>query len=426
MKTKLTVIHILICSFFCDISLAQMQRLKVDETGHFILKEDGSAFIWMAATLWDWNTLSFDEVKAIIDDHAARGFTVFQLEEKSPSPMFTNIVEYLHSKNMYAAINLYWHSKGGSLSASQIYNDAYQAGLRFGDYPHIIWLGIGEFGCNNRGSHTDLKAQNLVNGLREGDMAGDGHAHLITIHGDYRRGSSCCNDENIVDFLNWQTSQWPNPDLARGDPSIGNVWDAMSHDYNHTYNGKHKPTIDIEAWYENNYSNNGCDATAFVQRRRLYVSIFAGGLVGWGYGAGGIWDGNDNLNEGCSRSWEVALTYPGYHDVGHAARFLQSFGDDSLKLRPDQSIIKSSQGNDMQKRTRAVTAIDGSFAIVYDANGGSVNVDLTGFAGGTVELSWFNPREGTYTEGGTYTTTSSNQHFTAPGNDDWVLVLEAD
>jgi hypothetical protein len=52
-----------------------------------------------------------------------------------------------------------------------------------------------------------------------------------------------------------------------------------------------------------------------------------------------------------------------------------------------------------------------------------VTVDLTKVAGKSARAWWFNPRGGDVQRAGEFPTTGP-QHFTPPGDGDWVLVLD--
>ena len=262
----------------------------------------------------------------------------------------------------------------------------------------------------------------LVQGIRDGDD----DDKLLTIHADYRRGTSITGDAERVDFNNWQTSQWCcRDDLPRQDERAWTVWEAIAYDYAQTYDTPSgaKPTIDGEAWYENN--KDFCGTTPFIIRRRAYFTILAGAF-GHHYGAGGIWDTLDEP-EACSGSYLDALEYEGAEDMGHLSAFLHDLGNDLLKLRPDQQIIKEGQSDSYDAHVQAAQAEDGSYAIAYDADGGTLGLDLTGLSAPTIRARWFDPRNGAYVEdAGTYSNGAADQRFTAPSADhDWVLLLRA-
>lgn len=398
-----------------------VQKLKIGPNKRFLVKEDGSAFVWIGATMWKWKDLTLDQIKHVIDDHSSRGYTVLQIIAYRDSyERVDQIVSYAEAKGMYVAMVTGWYRDVLRGSESDLYERGYALGSRYSENDNIIWLTAGEAGGHRRRSTIpDRKLEALVKGIREGDTGGK----LLTVHADYQRGTSLDNDTSIVDFDNWQTSQWPAPtDLPRKDPRQWTVWEAIAYDYNRTPT---KPTLDAEAWYEHNKSHLG--ATPFAIRRRAYYTILAGGF-GHTYGAGGIWDGLTEP-QGKSGKWEDALQYEGYIHMGYLSEFLHGLGDDLLKLRPDQGIIVSPNPDDYDTHRQAAVADDGSFALVYFSDDSACALDLTRLQSREVAARWYNPRSNTYREDSQspYANRDSDHVVDPPGESgpghDWVLVL---
>jgi hypothetical protein len=398
-----------------------MQKLKIGPNRRFLVKEDGSAFVWIGATMWKWKALSWEQIKRIIDDHSSGKYSVLQIiAYPDRYETVDRMVEYAQNRNLYIALLTGWYRDVERGTESSLYKRGFTLGSRYKDKNNIIWLTAGEAGGHHRRRKIDdKKIDALVKGIRDGDT-GD---KLLTIHADYKRGTSIDNDTQIVDFDNWQTSQWPAPtDLPRNDPRMWTVWEAIEYDYNRT---PVKPTLDAEAWYEQNKDHPG--ATPFAIRRRAYYTILAGGF-GHTYGAGGIWDGLLKP-KGKSGNWETALTYKGYIQIGYLSEFLHSLGDDFLKLRPDQSIIESGNSYSYDKHIQASVAADGSFALIYSASDSIYELDLTRLEFDTIPARWYKPAENKYRNdpNSPYKNSNSNQYFDPPGDigagNDWVLVL---
>ena len=421
MNKRFLWIGLLLLVAATDVS-SSMQKLRIGPHKRFLVKQDGSAFVWIGATMWKWKALSVGQMKQIIDDHSARGYTVLQIiAYPDRYETVDRLVDLAAERNMYLALNTGWYRDVQKGSVSDLYKRGYELGSRYKDKNNIIWLTAGEAGGHKRKGRTvpDEKLEALVKGIRDGDSGNK----LLTVHADYKRGTSLDNDTLIVDFDNWQTSQWCCPnDLPREDERNWTVWQAITYDYTRK---PVKPTLDSEAWYERNKSHKG--ATPFYIRRRAYFTILAGGF-GHTYGAGGIWDGLVEP-KGCSGNWKTALTYTGYIHIGYLSEFLHGLGDDFLKLRPDQSIIKSKNSDSYDTHIQAAVARDGSFALIYSASDAHYVLDLTKLHSKKVSARWYNPRENTFRKGKkkSYHNTNSNQKFDLPGNKgaghDWVLML---
>jgi len=414
------------------------QKLVVGPDKRFLVKENGDAFVWIGETNWFFAKLPPATIDHILDKRSSQGFTIMfvSCREKlyngegtggisSPNEAWWSYLdEYIakcEQRNLYVGITLGWHGKTRSNSEADLYNYGKWVGKRYKDNKNVIWLTLGEAGSHNRkNTIPDSKLNALIKGIRDGDT-GD---KLLTVHADFRRGTSLTNDAALCDFNNWQTSQWCCPaDLPRKDPRQWTVWQAIEYDYNRT---PEKPTLDSEAWYENNKDH--CGTTPFNIRRRAYYTILAGAF-GHTYGAGGIWDGLTGKN-GCSGSYKDALEYPGSYDIGHCSDFFHSLGNDYIKMRPDQNFIIRGQSSSYDMHIQASVAKDSSFAVVYSGDDSKYSLDLTKMKPGSIETRWFDPRNGVYQTDfeSPYSNINADQVFDPPGNsgpgNDWVLYLK--
>lgn len=409
----LRIIYLFLIIFPCANSgmlLGQMQKLKIGNEHRFLTKEDGSPFVWIGETNWFFAQLPPSTLDRILETRSAQGFTVMSVScredlynglggpgsLRSPNEAWWSYLDrYIQKANeneLYVALALGWWGLAKNNSAEDLYAYGKWVGNRYKDNNAIIWLTLGESGSHKRKdtlSHAKLAA--LVEGIRAGDTG----KKLLTIHADYQRGSSITNDGDLCDFNNWQTSQWDAPTaLPRDYPTMGQgtVWDVIQQDYDKRYAGYPRPTLDLEAKYENN--KDFCGSTPFVIRRRAYFTLFAGAF-GHTYGAGGIWDGL-RAKSGCSESALDALNYPGSIQMGHLSKFLHGLQNDFLKLRPDQSIIVSANPDDYGYHLQATVANDKSFALVYSASDAPFTLDRSKLSKQAVSAKWFNPRTGRF------------------------------
>lgn len=417
-----------------------MQKLQVEENSRFLVKENGKPFVWIGETNWFFAKLPPSTIDSILDARSHQGFTVMfvSCREKlyngegpgsinDPNEAWWSYLdEYIakcEQRNLYVGITLGWWGVAKSNSEVDLYNYGKWVGNRYKDKNNIIWLTLGEAGSHLRkGTLSDNKIHALVNGIREGDT-GD---KLLTVHADYKRGTSITSDGDISDFNNWQTSQWCClVDLPRKDKRAWKVWEAIQFDYNKTYDGKPKPTLDSEAWYENN--KDFCGATTFNIRRRAYFTIFAGAF-GHTYGAGGIWDGLLS-EEGCSQKALDAIHYTGARHMGYISDFLHGLGDDFLKLRPNQSIITAGNSDNYDTHLQATMAYDNSYALIYSASDAPYAVNLSKLSGPTISGVWYNPRTNQYQSKNRILIKHKMKphEFDPPGDfgagNDWVLIL---
>ena len=414
-----------------------LPKLQVSSNKRFLVKPDGTPFIWIGDTLWEWSRMTSQEQDLYLNKRAAQGYTVIQTHvgndevvNRDPAQWaaFDAWLQKIKARNMYAAVGIGWifnnWDPNPQFTVQQMYDFGYWVGNRYRDQDHIIWLGA------NEATWPDApldKLNALKNGIRDGDTGNK----LLTFHP--LAGGATSYFFTDLDFNAWQTARYlaPKalPDYNQNSWNNGTytVWEAMAHDYN-AY--PTKPVIDLEGWYEgglNEMDNGTVVATAWHVRRRAYFVILAGSF-GHTYGAWGLW--------GVESNWQTALNYPGGDDMRHIRTLLESSARPYLKLVPDQNLISYGQGgpDDYDAHKQAARASDGSYAYVYSANGSnfSVNLIALGSSGQTISGLWFNPRDGSLSNvnlNNPYARIAS-QSFDPPGapgaGNDWVLILTPD
>lgn len=428
------------CLLSSTLVLAQMQKLKVSDNNRFLVKEDGSPFIWMGETNWFFAKLPPETINKILDKRKSQGFNVVLVSCREnlyngDDPGSINhpnenwwkyldeYIEKCRQRELYVGITLGWWGKIHRHSETELFEFGRWVGNRYQHQNNIIWLTLGEAGAHQRKRELPkAKLTALIRGIRAGDTGNK----LLTVHADYKRGTSLGWEAELCDFNNWQTSQWKAPhDLPKKEDKNWTAWEAIEFDYNQKYDGKPKPIIDMEAWYENN--KDFCDASDFEIRRRACFTILAGAF-GHNYGAGGIWDGL-NEKQGCSGSALDALEYTGAKQIGCLSNFLQKLGDDFLKLQPKQNLIEGANPKNYDEHLQAALAEDDSYALVYSASDKEFKLNLKAYAGKRIKYHWFNPRENTYSEIQEIKIKKSKTivAFNPPGNigagNDWVLLI---
>lgn len=403
-------------------------KLKLDSSQRFLVRADGSPFVWIGDTFWLFSKLTRQQRIKLLDDRQSKGFNVVMIrvgmgneEVNEPSGFNENLepieshfqeIDHLiaeaNQRGMYVAIATGWWQIVQDYDAATLYKFGRFIGDRYKDNDNVIWLSAGESGGHRRKTELDLdRVKSLVQGIRDGDTGNK----LLTIHADFQRGTSFSKMNTLVDFNNWQTSQWCCPnDLPRKDERNWTVWEAIAYDYEQSPT---KPTLDSEAWYENTNLGGGTPATPYNVRRRAYFSIFAGGF-GHSYGGSGVWDAMSNFDE--------ALQLEGSTQIGYLSQFLHALGKDFLKLRPAQSMIISGQSADYDRHIQATMANDGSYGLVYTAGTDDFALNLSSLSAESVSVLWFNPRTKALSDKSTVQK-ATQVNFTTPEEGDWVLVL---
>lgn len=420
-------------------TFGQMQKLKLSDNKRFLVKEDGSPFVWIGETNWFFAKLNPSVIDRILKTRSAQGYTIMSVSCRenlyngkgpgainSPNEDWWNYLdEYLkkcEQNNLYVALTLGWWRTAMNNSKEDLYNFGKWVGNRYKDNNNIVWLTLGEAGSHQRKKEIPYdKLEALVNGIRDGDSGNK----LLSIHADFKRGTSISKHGELCDFNNWQTSQWCClNDLPRKDSRKWTVWEAIQYDYQKLYDGNPKPTIDAEAWYENN--KDFCDAQPFNIRRRAYFTIFAGAF-GHTYGAGGIWDGLES-KEKCSENALKALRYQGAEHIGYVGQFLSSLEDNFLKFIPDQSIISEGNSADYDYHIQSVVTNDRSFSLIYSASDQPYEVSLNRLAKSSRFFIWYNPRSNEILDNKKKINGREKfKTFDPPGNqgagNDWILLI---
>ncbi|MGI9174251.1 MAG: DUF4038 domain-containing protein, partial [Rhodothermales bacterium] len=184
-----------------------------------------------------------------------------------------------------------------------------------------------------------------------------------------------------------------------------------------------RPIINSEPPYEGHVAyQSGEPHPAYNIRRAAYWSLLNAPTAGVSYGAHGVWSWENepsvplNHNKsGVARPWKEAINLPGGQDMQHVAELFTSL--DWWTLRPAQDLLAEQPGGDDPARfVAAARASSGTPMVVYLPTGGSVTLSQDVGA----EAFWFNPRDGSRTSAAPV----AARTYTAPDDQDWVLVFE--
>ena len=209
------------------------------------------------------------------------------------------------------------------------------------------------------------------------------------------------------------------PENSAADQYEGEPWLALNttYTYNDTYLGclddyAHtplRPTFLIETHYENDFGGRTGDDT----RREAWWAVLAGSC-GQVFGNRPLWL--------FDTGWTNAFNTVGAISQVHLREALLSRPWEQFAPETGAGLVIGGLGTGSNHRTAARTA-NGSAALVYLPQGGSVNIDRTRISGSQIQAWWFNPRTGSAANLGAFPATGS-QTFTAPDSLDWVLALD--
>jgi hypothetical protein len=437
------------------VSAGPLPRLKVSDNKRFLVTADGRPFFWLGDTAWElFHRLNREDADRYLKNRAALRFTVIQavaLAEfdglgepnaygdtplRHNDPAQPNEAYFAHVDWIVAranALGMYvgflptwgdkWNQRRGIGPEIFTPENARQygewLGRRYRD-AGIIWILGGDRPVETDAHFAILRA--MARGLR----AGDGGAHLMTLHPPGGNSSSTWFQED--DWLDFNMRQ--NGHAAE----FTGRYDQTRADYDRT---PVKPVLDGEPIYEDHPVSFDAKklghSIASDVRRPLYWDLFSGAF-GHTYGNHAVWQmwtpARAPINNPLM-PWYEAIDQPGAAQMQYGRALMES--RPFLTRIPDQDIIVTGRvptsvpGAGRYQFTSTRDAA-GSYAMVYAPAGRRFTVRMNVITGSRVTAWWFNPRSGDATSIGTFDN-AGERAFTPPDPGemlDWVLVLDDD
>ncbi|HMO56741.1 MAG TPA: glycoside hydrolase family 140 protein [Roseiflexaceae bacterium] len=421
------------------------RSLAVHHGGRFLVRPEGTPFLYLGDTAWElFHRLTREEAEIYLRDRAAKGFSVIQavvlaeldglripnrygaipLQDLDPTrpveAYFEHVDWIVHRANelgMFIGMLPTWGDKWNrrwgfgpevfSPANAAVYGNWLGRRYRAAD---IIWILGGDRVPETAEQYAIIRA------MAEGIRSGDGGRHLITFHPHGQRSSAMYfHHEAWLDFNMLQSGHTRDRDNYR----------SVAEDY---ARDPIKPCMDAEPGYENHPHAFRADTgrlEAVHVRRSAYWAMLAGG-DGHTHGCHAIlqkWQADPTPITFADTPWQQALGFAGATQMGHMRRLFES--RPMLTRIPDQQLIASEIGEGAQ-HVCAARDEAGSYAFVYLPAGRPVAVDLARLAGSHYAVHWYDPRSGTWHAAGVLEQTGICT-FTPPSAadaDDWVLVLD--
>jgi hypothetical protein len=429
-------------------------KLRVNSDGRFLEEQGGKPFFYLGDTAWTlFKRLTREEADEYLRNRAAKGFTVIQayvlrglnvrnvygdltVVDRDPTRLneafFKNVDWIVNRANdlglvMAMVVSYGEHVNGKQekvFDASNAYTYGKLLAARYKDNA-VIWL-LG-------GDRNPQQEAEVWSAMARGLKDGSGHTQLVSYHGPGPRVDAGGPTGYSSSFW-FHEKDWLDFNMIQS----GHRWAVKNYDFiHHDYEMKPaKPTIDMEARYENHPDGpNPRRMDAHQEREAAYWAVLAG-AAGHGYGCNDMWQfynpermpASDDQSFPFARlrgttHWKKAMDFEGAFSVGLMRKLFEA--RPWHRLVPDQSLIVFGQGQD-EDHIQAARASDGSFLLAYLTFGNPVTVDLSKLRGNTVRAGWYDPRRGTLKPIGRFSKTGSRQ-FKPPTQgpvDDWVLVLE--
>jgi hypothetical protein len=416
-------------------------KLKVSPNGRYFVDQDGKPFFYLGDTAWlIFQRLTRDEVDEYLKDRAAKGFTVIQAyvlrglsarhpdgatsllgatplidrDPTRPNEAFFQNVDYVVDRAnelglvMALVVAKSWHVNNHPERVFDARN-AFAFGKflaeRYKDHAVLWYVG----GDSAPGGDREVWVS-MAMGLN----AGSGGQHLVSYHGHGSTSSSQWFHE--ADWLDFNSIQ------------SGHGWAVKTYEFvgRDVALSPAKPTVDMEPPYDNHPTGKTPRIDSHQVRKGAYWAMLAG-AAGHGYGALDLFhlykEDDGPFPRTGFQPWRKAIAYEGSRQVGLMRRLFEL--RPWFKLVPDQTVVAAGQG-DGEDHVQAAKADDGSFVIAYLPRGRTVSVRMDKVSGESVKAWWYDPRDGTWREIGTYASTGTRE-FAAPSQgdrSDWVLVLD--
>jgi len=427
-----------------NLPLFRHGELRLSDNRRYIEHADGTAFFWLADTVWCGPALSsLGDWRIFLKDRVDKEFTAIQFvmtqwrmtkTDADGNPTFTgkdkvavnpayfqrldNYVDAINDAGLVAVPVLLWAIRGNDnpgyyLPEEQKIVLAEYMIARYGAH-QVIWFLGGD------GDYSGDKAETWKRVGRA--VFHKDQRRLATMH---PRGRSWVvegfRNEPWFSFVGYQsghgddekTFRW----LNQGPP--GTEWN----------NKPNLPVINIEPNYEahNGYTYRKVH-TDHAVRRAAYWSLLVSPPAGVTYGGQGIWGWHtkvqapaDHISTGLGSPWHIAKDLPGAFSMKYLHRFFKSV--DWWTLVPAPEMLTEQPGKkDASKFIAAAKSKAANLLVVYLPEGGPVTLKTDSLRKGLI-ARWYHPRTGGWLDAGKIE--KSPQTFKTADRNDWVLLIKA-
>ena len=431
------------CLFF----LLTHAQFQASSSGHYLLR-DGKNFFWLGDTGWElFHRLNREQADQYLKARSRQDFTVIQAvvlaefdglhtpnaygdlpllndDPATPNENYFKHVDYIIDKageeGLVVGLLPTWGDKVTKAwgTGPVIFNpgnaEIYGRWLadRYKKRKNIIWI-LG--GDRNPQNETDLKIwRAMAAGIREGS-GGKGLAFIGYHPQPNEKGSGeFFFDDEWFSFNMFQNGH------CRNAPVYDKIYSAW-------LRTPAKPVLDGEPIYEDhpvcfNVKDLGT-SSAYDVRQFAYLDLFSGAF-GHTYGCHDIWQFYSPEREAINGPhvfWQQALELPGANQMTFVRRLMESH---PLTDRvPDQSLVAE---NNLAASERIQATRGKDYIFIYSAAGKPFTVNLGKTEGKTLNVYWFNPRNGSVKK--EMAIKNAGHKFYKPRTSgygqDWVLILD--
>ena len=424
-------------------------QFTISQNHRYVVKTDGSPFFWLGDTAWElFHRLNREQASYYLKRRSEQGFTVVQAvvlaefdglhvpnpygdlplkfdDPAQPNEAYFQHVDYIIDKaaeyNITIALLPSWGDKifkstwgkGPEIFTvdnAKIYGQ--WLGNRYKNKKNIIWI-IGGDRIPQNETHKQIW-RSMAAGVEAG-VGGQDKA-MMSFHPQPNElgAGEYFYDDGWLDFNMFQT----------GHCRDTRVFDKIQASYKRT---PAKPVLDGEPIYEDhpvcfNVNDMGT-SNAYDVRKSAYLDVFAGAF-GHTYGCHDIWQFYSPYREAVNGPhvyWQEAMELPGANQMKWLRKLMESRS--LLDRVPDQSLVVE---NDLSASERIQATRGNDYAFIYTAAGRAFTVNMGKISGARVNVSWFNPKNGTIKKAEAVSN-KGQQKFTPPGQghgQDWILILD--
>ena len=392
--------------------------LRVSDNGRHFLDKQEKPFFWLGDTLWHlFRSFTVDEVRAILENRKARGFSVVLVMligyEQEPQPNVNGALPWVDGdpsrlnekylehvdRAMQVACDLdfvqvlgvYHKWQDRFHDPARAKDMARAVAQRYRDVPQLIWSMYPE---------ARLSYRPIVRSIAEGLAEGDGGAHWVTDHPDPNpQSSSFLHDEPWLPF-----------NMLQACTQIELVHPMTQADYGFT---PVKPVVMAEGGYEG--VEFGRHITPLDVRRQAYWSYLAGGHHVYGH----------NENWTAPANWREWIEADGARQLGVYRRSITSLPD-WWDIIPNQSIFTEGVGSGLGLNAAAhSTAADWALIYLSGQHTASIRMSLIKTSE-KIAATWIDPRTGDRARVGVYAYDDAPEFTTPQGWEDALVLLEAE
>lgn len=362
-----------------------------ERTGRYFTYSDGTPFLWIADTWWDWTNrrIQFESFKKLVDTRAEQGFNIgqlffaangwgresslldssFQYPDIDQIHKVEKMIEYANSKGITVWIHPLWSREGinKSIGEENIMRWWRYVIQRLHAY-NVIWVLAGEYNMNNYGGFP-LEFWNRIGEIVKDE---DPYNRIVSAHPTPPMWSGG------ADAPQWSTAeaiheqQW----LDYNQSQTGHArWcnELTPWIITNAYNKKPaKPVVVTEPWYEFIEGN----PSAMDIRFGAWSAVMSG-AAGHSYGGGHIWRVHLPERPTGVDSWPMdtsfatnTMLYPGAVSVGFMGKYLRKM--EWWKLDPHPELV-------LENPSPYCLADPGNEYLLYLRYGGSMKIDLRSY-----------------------------------------------